>query len=92
LNSSKIIESLQSTAEIPQGFKYFYLTIIGITGTLLAVIILLMTTALFQIIYKVSKSFFVLFVLSIIGYIGMLVATGDVMWFDHYLYTEDMSQ
>ena len=44
---SKMIDSLKTTANIPNGFKYFYLTIIGVTGTLLVAITLLLTTAFF---------------------------------------------
>lgn len=44
---SKLIESLKTKANIPQGFKFFYLTIIGLTGTVLCFIILMLTGALF---------------------------------------------
>ena len=44
---SKLIESLKTKANIPQGFKFFYLTIIGVTGTVFCLIVLMLTGALF---------------------------------------------
>ena len=84
-NASEMMESLESEADISQGFKYFYVGIIGVTGTLLAFISLLMTTAVFQIVWKISKSFFVLLFLSIIGYTVMFFQTGELWWYEEYI-------